>query len=161
MKQAETETIRPAPETQPQPEAAPGAVAPDMSALENIDLDHAGSIPGQETAPAASQQIPTKDFLQPAFYGMFSALAPNWQIEKAECEMLAEVWSPVIDRYFPNLPESPLMVAVGATAVVFMPRIGKPRRVRKAPPGQQGDTSRKQEQPPQKPEAAPETSRND
>lgn len=163
MKQETTEIIKPGKTPQPQPEATPeaAAAAPDLSALENLDLDHADSIPGQTPAPEAAPQIPTKDFLQPAFYGMFSALAPNWEIEKSECAMLAEVWAPVLDKYFPNLPESPLVVAVGATAVVFMPRIGKPRRKRIAPPGQQGDTSRPAEKQPVKPEQAPESSRNE
>lgn len=61
----------------------------------------------------------------------FAILAPNWQVQPPEVQQLAQAYTPVMLKYFPDgIGEvGPELAAVLVTLTVLGGRIGTPRRV--------------------------------
>lgn len=61
----------------------------------------------------------------------FAIIAPNWQVQPPEVQQLAQAYTPVMLKYFPDgIGEvGPELAAVLVTLTVLGSRIGTPRRV--------------------------------
>ena len=71
----------------------------------------------------------TAEMLMPLVSMGCKVAAPNWQIQKAEVEALAESYGELVDKYFPGgVGEwGPELNAALVTAAIFGPRLGTPR----------------------------------
>ena len=80
----------------------------------------------QETGGKAETKIPIP-VLSLAIASTFDVVANKtgeyWRLRPDECEALAKTWGAVIDYYFPKIENKVLMVAMGQTAVIFLPRL--------------------------------------
>lgn len=122
----------------------------DLGALDQIEAEAAGDeIPPGETMPEQAGPE-TAELIAPIVQLATSALAPNWHIQKAESDALAEAYADVLDKYFPDVG-SHFGVELNAlliTAAIFTPRIGKPRFVeekKRAANDDQSDSERAEE----------------
>lgn len=86
-------------------------------------------------APPAAPAIPVDQVLAKMLFMLFSTVAPAWQVQEHECEMLGGAYADVLNKYFPNLELGVELTAVAATLIVFGPRRGKPMRIQKADAG--------------------------
>lgn len=60
---------------------------------------------------------------------LFSILAPNWNVTPDEVDIVAEAYADVINKYFPGgLSLGVEVNALMATALIFGPRLGTPRK---------------------------------
>lgn len=61
----------------------------------------------------------------------FAILAPNWQVQPPEVQQLAQAYTPVMLKYFPDGigDVGPELAAVLVTLTVLGGRLGTPRRV--------------------------------
>lgn len=78
----------------------------------------------------------TAEMLMPLVSMGCKVAAPNWQIQKAEVEALAESYGELVDKYFPGgVGEwGPELNAALVTAAIFGPRLGTPRHKQPAKP---------------------------
>lgn len=85
-------------------------------------------------APDVPDSIPTIELVRPVLAMACAAFVPAWEITGPEQEQLAEVYSAVLDKYFPGgMAMGPELTAVLVTAAVVMPRLGKPRKLEEKP----------------------------
>lgn len=70
----------------------------------------------------------------------FSVLAPNWQVSKKETSMLGKAYFDAVMHYFPSFEVGPFGAALGATAMIVIPRLGVPRKVEPEPTPEEGET---------------------
>ena len=94
--------------------------------------------PGQQDEV---QDIPTEALLMGVMNPAFAILAPNWNIQPKEVELLAESYACVIDKYFPGGVGAigPELAAATATFAIFLPRMHVPRKslpVQPTPPAE-------------------------
>lgn len=95
--------------------------------LEGVEM------PPDETAPDAApagelSKAQMRDMLSSVMHGGFSMLAPAWKIKVQECDMLAECYTALLDKYFPGgMAMGPELTAAAVTLAIFAPRWGKPR----------------------------------
>ena len=84
-----------------------------------------------ELVEAEAEGPETAELLAALFNPLFAVLAPNWEVQPAECEALAGAYATVIDKWFPDAASNtgPELAAALVTVAVIQPRIGKPRRV--------------------------------
>jgi len=60
----------------------------------------------------------------------FAVLTPNWNVQKAEVEGLADAYAPLLAKYFPDTSNvGPEIGAVIVTAAVIVPRLSIPRKL--------------------------------
>ncbi|MFK5948524.1 MAG: hypothetical protein QM500_07115 [Methylococcales bacterium] len=84
----------------------------------------------QESTGAIEKK--TRDILLPVVSFACDILAPNWQIQESEKEILSESYADVLDKYFPNsmgnfgIEFNALLV----TVAIFAPRIKTPRNIK-------------------------------
>ena len=114
---------------------APEFAGPDLGAEFDALAREAGpdTGPGESPAPAESD-LPTKAAVAFFLGPLFMVMAPNWNVEPAEVEALADVYAPVIDKYLPGgmgVEGAALLV----TVAVLGPRLMIPRKApaREAP----------------------------
>jgi len=78
----------------------------------------------------SESQEETKKILMGVIVPAFALLAPGWQVQNAECEMLADAYAQLIDKYFPD-GIGKFGVEINATLVtlaIFAPRLAIPRK---------------------------------
>ena len=85
--------------------------------------------PGQALAPtAATEPKPeTVALLRPLIALLCTKLAPAWNITEDEQTMLAGAYALVVDKYFPDMDFGVEVNALLLTAMIWAPRLGKPR----------------------------------
>lgn len=98
-------------------------MAAKAAALEGEVIRETPGAGEEEAAPGPSTGQVIAMILRP----MFDILAPAWNVTDMECGMLGETYGAVIDKYFPDLDLGPELAAVVTTAIVFGPRMKKPR----------------------------------
>ena len=79
-------------------------------------------------------KVDTAELLLPLFSGLFTVITPAWKVTQPECKVLADVWSPVLDKYFP----AGLGIegtAILATVAILGPRMKLQRKSGAAAPG--------------------------
>ena len=95
--------------------------ATDSIAVEAINQASVAAVAG-----VAESKIPGS-ILALAFASTFDVIANKagefWRLRADEAEALAKTWGAVIDYYFPKIENKVLMVAMGQTALIFIPRI--------------------------------------
>lgn len=90
--------------------------------------------------PERPAGISTADQLKPLLGMTFSILAPNWQVQSAEVDALADSYGECLDYYYPELKDGlpPWVTPLLVTAAIIGPRLSVPR-VREEKPVQ-GET---------------------
>lgn len=83
--------------------------------------------PQAQTEAEAAADAMILDLLSTLAHTAFRVLAPAWEVEKVETDLLAQAWGPVLDEYLPGWGDSPIGLALVATAGIIAPRLGKPR----------------------------------
>ncbi|OBU24959.1 hypothetical protein C0Z01_14185 [Photobacterium kishitanii] len=69
----------------------------------DLDGDSSG---GSEVVTDGNSNNELKHALSICMLGTFSVVAPNWGVSADECNALAECYSTVIDKYFPDAGDS-------------------------------------------------------
>jgi hypothetical protein len=106
--------------------------------LENRQDPAQAQLQQQNDQHAANVYAETKMVINAGLTPVFGIMAPNWNVTKGEVDQLAEAWAAVLLVYYPNgfADMGPWFGATLATAAVFGPRIGQPRKL--PPPKQEG-----------------------
>lgn len=106
-----------------------------MSPEERAALDaEARTIEGEhiQASDAPQTDSPTRlttgQVLTMILIPTFAAVAPAWRVTDGECAVLGEAYGALADKYFPDVDLGVEFAAVVATAIVFGPRLRKPRR---------------------------------
>lgn len=90
------------------------------------------SVIGGDSVTVGNDNGELKQALTVCLLGGFSILAPNWEVSQDECTALAECYSTVIDKYFPDaagsfgVEVSALLMTAGVIGSRMMQ--GKPRK---------------------------------
>ncbi|PLA73514.1 hypothetical protein CYQ88_10855 [Hydrogenovibrio sp. SC-1] len=119
-------------------DAVVNETAIDEQTLSEIESDASGfNDAGQgegDKSECLEPEIPTKELIQPIVNFATAVMAPNWEIQAEENEMLADAYSSLLDKYFPNAMGNfgVELNALLITAAVLTPRLGKPRFVEAA-----------------------------
>jgi hypothetical protein len=119
--------------------ATPDDLAAKAAALEGevIREGEAPAAGSEEAAPGQSTGQVIAMILRPAF----DVIAPAWNVTDAECAMLGDTYGAVVDKYFPDLDLGVELAALFTTALVFGPRMKKPRH--NPPPAPAADDGEK------------------
>lgn len=93
-----------------------------------------------EYIPQEEPSICSADMLKPIMQMLGDTLAPAWQIQQSEYENLAGAYGGILDKYFPDGPNSwfekfgPEITAVTVTATFYMCHKDQDRMGRTQPP---------------------------
>lgn len=158
--------FEPPPSPEAAPSAAspsPGAEAPKFERWSNTRLKNAKRndmakrireleavavtkpAPAAGVAPEPTPEVLTEQTAK-ALMGTFAIIGKvgarirgeHWDLQPAECEMLAAVWSPVLAPHLGTLAEYlPLASAIGVTAQVVWPRVERDMQLAKASQAEQ------------------------
>lgn len=90
-----------------------------------------GFAPGPGAAYVDPNQAEIEGLMIAVLTPAFAIVAPNWQVQPAEIQQLAQAYTPVMLKYFPDgIGEvGPELAAVLVTLTVLGGRLGTPRRI--------------------------------
>jgi hypothetical protein len=107
-----------------------GGAAIAAEELEGLKLQAGEFEPVNEDEPeSAGPVISTAKQLEPLIGLSFKVLAPNWNVQPEEVEVLAESYGDAIDFYFPEMNGGlpPWATPLIVTAAIIGPRVSIPR----------------------------------
>lgn len=83
-----------------------------------------------ESVTNSEPQFSTGEQLQPVLGMAFKVLAPNWNVQAEEVEVLAQSYGECIDYYYPDIQEGlpPWLTPLIVTAAIIGPRVNMPRK---------------------------------
>lgn len=118
-----------------------------VAELESLQVSDEDFKPGAEhvAEPVPEKpDIPTDKLLLMAISPVFDIFAPAWEVTKDEKQALAAAYGALLDKYFPDLDLGPEIGAIVITAMIIVPRIGKPRKIEE---GDQGNGNQSEHKP--------------
>ena len=102
-----------------------------------LDGGSTAGISNPPALPEPPKPIDTKKELVMLFKPMFDIIAPGWEVTPDEIDMLAESYADVLNKYFPGGISLGVEInALFCTAIIFGPRMGKPRKIKQTAPQQ-------------------------
>jgi len=98
------------------------------------DMDMAASEQQREMVAANAGVVDDYKIVLTQVMGpLFSIAAPNWEVQPAEVDLLAEAYANALAYYFPDMKTAgPWVTVVLSTAAVIGPKVRKPRHKVKA-----------------------------